>query len=157
MAFALEAAVTEPVVSGVIEVSVLGHLEGPALAIGSLVASLTPPVISAVIEDGVLGHRNLLTPIVDALESSVALPHVFEVDEGMLREVRRGLLGLLDGLTLVFGALETSLTGPVISRGVEVSVLRSLEIPEHAYLDFAGNYWICDRGFKREGNRCSPE
>jgi hypothetical protein len=32
---------------------VLGYLEGPALAIGSLVASLTPPAVSVVIEEGV--------------------------------------------------------------------------------------------------------
>jgi hypothetical protein len=30
-------------------------------------------------------------------------------------------------------------------------------VPEHAFLSTSGDAWVCDRGFKREGNRCSPQ
>ncbi len=30
----------------------------------------------------------------------------------------------------------------------------SSEVPEHAYITY-GDSWECERGFKRDGNRCS--
>jgi hypothetical protein len=71
--------------SSEIDVSVLGHLEGPALAIRALVASLALPAIPRIVEKGVLWHLNLLAPVSDALESRVALPVVSDVDIGMVR------------------------------------------------------------------------
>jgi hypothetical protein len=66
---------------------VLGHLDPLALLLGTLVTPLALPIFSGVIEEGVLGNLNLLAPVSDALESSVAFPLVSVGDEGMLREV----------------------------------------------------------------------
>jgi hypothetical protein len=30
-------------------------------------------------------------------------------------------------------------------------------VPEHAFLDTWGDGWVCERGFRRSGNRCTPE
>ncbi len=30
-------------------------------------------------------------------------------------------------------------------------------VPEHSFLQYAGNSWACEQGFQRSGDRCAPE
>ncbi len=43
----------------------------------------------------------------------------------------------------------------LISSMLSCLAAESPKVPEHAYIT-QGDSWNCERGFKREGNRCSP-
>ena len=99
----------------------LGNIDVPTLAIGSLVASLAAPIISVIVEEGVFRDLEGLTLVVAALESTLTLPVASEIDVGMFREVR---VELLDRLTLVFDALEAAITPPAVAVATEEGVFR---------------------------------
>ncbi len=53
----------------------------------------------------------------------------------------------------MFGCADNPL---IVALGALLLVGCTEEPPEHAYTTF-GDSWRCERGFKREGNRCAPE
>jgi hypothetical protein len=88
--------VTLPVSSRAMEQGVFWYLNSLTRVIDTLEASVTLPAISVVTEEGVCGYLNSLTGVPDTREASLTLPAISVLDEGMFREVT-GVFRAADG------------------------------------------------------------